>query len=334
MTERAGNRPPGGRRPEPPIRAVPEGASANRIEMRQLHYFVTVAEELHFGRAAAREHIAQSALSQQIQRLERALGVLLIRRTTRHVELTPAGGRFLIEVRQILDHLDRAAVQAQGMTSSASTLHVGVLDEGYEAARPILREIQRRYPELEIHQLQVGVPEQCRLLADGRLDVGIGRAPGASPHIASELFRLDPLGVLVPANHRFAQSSGVPVAALHGETLLLADQQQSPEFNEFVTEVCRAAGFFPALYHGSAQTLRAAADIVTQRRCLLCIPASAASVADGLRWRPLVPSVPRYPWSILWRAQAPSAHVLTLVAIARELSRELGWRDSPEGIAS
>jgi DNA-binding transcriptional LysR family regulator len=333
MSERAVNRPIGWRRPDQPVEAVPDPASANRIELRQLRYFVTVAEELHFGRAAVREHIAPSALSQQVQRLERILGVLLIERTTRHVELTPAGERFLIEVRQILDHVDRAAVLAQGM-ASAPAVRVGVLDEGYEAARPVLREIQDRYPELEIHQLQVGVPEQCRLLAEGRLDVGIGRAPGSAPHIASELFRLDPIGVLVPESHRLARLSGVPVSALHGEALLLANEQHSPEFKRFVVEVCRAAGFFPTLYHGSVQNLRAAVDIVTQRQCLLCVPESAACVATGLLWRPLVPSVPRYPWSILWRAEAPSTQVLTLVAIARELSRKLGWRESPEEIAS
>jgi DNA-binding transcriptional LysR family regulator len=72
------------------------------MELRQLRYFVTLAEELHFGRAAAREHIVQSALSQQLQRLERELGVRLLERTTHHVQLSPAGSAFLIEARQIL----------------------------------------------------------------------------------------------------------------------------------------------------------------------------------------------------------------------------------------
>jgi Bacterial regulatory helix-turn-helix protein, lysR family len=77
------------------------------MELRQLRYFVTLAEELHFGRAAAREHIVQSGLSQQLQRLERHLGVRLLERTTHHVQLTPAGSAFLVEARQILTHLDR-----------------------------------------------------------------------------------------------------------------------------------------------------------------------------------------------------------------------------------
>jgi DNA-binding transcriptional LysR family regulator len=80
------------------------------LELRQLRYFVTLAEELHFGRAAAREHIVQSALSQQLQRLERELGVLLLERTTHYVRLSAAGAAFLIEARQILAQVDRAAV--------------------------------------------------------------------------------------------------------------------------------------------------------------------------------------------------------------------------------
>ena len=83
------------------------------MELRQLRYFVTLAEELHFGRAAAREHIVQSALSQQLQRLERELGVLLLERTTHHVQLSAAGAVFLIDARQILAHVERAAAAAQ-----------------------------------------------------------------------------------------------------------------------------------------------------------------------------------------------------------------------------
>ncbi|MFD1540931.1 LysR family transcriptional regulator [Nonomuraea guangzhouensis] len=78
------------------------------MELRQLRYFVTLAEELHFGRAAAREHIVQSALSQQVRRLERELGVRLLDRSTHHVALTLAGTAFLVEAREILDHVSRA----------------------------------------------------------------------------------------------------------------------------------------------------------------------------------------------------------------------------------
>ena len=322
------------RRSSAPIQAVPDQVSGARIELRQLRYFVTLAEELHFGRAAVREHIAVSSLSAQVRRLERALGVLLVERTTRRVDLTEAGSRFVIEAREILDHVDRAVVLAQGMASAPPALRVGVLDEGYDAIRPVLRAVQARHPELEIHQVQAGVPEQCRLLADGRLDVGVGRLSTTAPTIASELFRLDQLGVLVPADHELARRRGVAVDALGDEILLLADEERAPEFTQFVTELCRSAGFFPRLFHGSVQNLRAAADLVAQRRCVLCTPASRAADSTEVTWRPLMPPAPRYPWSLLWRAQNPSRYVSALVSTARRMSLELGWRESPAEKAS
>ena len=175
------------------------------VELRQLRYFVTLAEELHFGRAAAREHIVQSALSQQLQRLERELGAPLLERTTHHVQLTAAGSAFLLEARQILAHVDRAAAAAHRAARSTPTLRVGTVDASYDSMPTILRQVQARFPDLEIHQVEAGVPEQYMLLVGGRLDIGIGRASLAPPEVASELFRLDPLGVLICQGHRFAR---------------------------------------------------------------------------------------------------------------------------------
>jgi len=298
------------------------------MELRQLRYFITLAEELHFGRAAAREHIVQSALSQQLQRLERELDVVLLDRTTHHVELTPAGSAFLIEARQILAHVERAAVAAQRAASSAPSLRVSIVDASYDSMPQILHQVQQQYPELEIHQIEAGVPEQFRLLADGRLDVGIGRASLAPPEVASELFRLDPLGVLVPEEHRLAASPGVPVARLAAEPLLLAEEQRAPEFNQFVIELCRSVGFVPRLYRGTVESIRAAVDLVAQGRCALCVPASCVVAVPGIVWRPLVAPVSRYPWSVLWRAGDPSEHVRALVASARTLSQKLGWLEA------
>ena len=106
------------------------------MEHRQLRYFVTPVEELHFGGAAACEHIVQSPLSQQLQRLERKLGILLLDRTTHHVQLTPAGSALLVEARQILEHVNRAVLAAQRAGSSTPALRVGVVDPSYDATDP------------------------------------------------------------------------------------------------------------------------------------------------------------------------------------------------------
>ena len=295
------------------------------MELRQLRYFVTVAEELHFGRAAEREHIVQSALSQQVQRLERELGARLLERSTHHVALTAAGAAFLIEARQILAHAARAAEAARSAAGAAAPLRVGIIDSSYDSMPQILHEVQARYPGLVIHQVEASAPEQYRRLADGRLDVGVGRAAGAPPQVASLLFRHDPLGVLVPTGHPFAALEGVSVAALAREPLLLAEEARAPEFNQFTVEMCRAAGFTPAVYRGTVESVRAAAGLVAAGRCLYCVPASCIAALPGITWRPLAEPASSYPWSVLWRAADDSGHVRAVVSCAQAMSKRLGW---------
>jgi DNA-binding transcriptional LysR family regulator len=187
--------------------------------------------------------------------------------------------------------------------------------------------VRERYPDLEMHQVEVGVPEQFRRLVDGRLDVGFGRASLAPPEVAAELFRLDPLGVLVPEGHRLAELPGVPVASLAAEPLLLAEDERAPEFNQFVIELCRSVGFLPSVYPGTVESIRAAVDLIERGRCVVCAPASCVPTVQGIVWGPLVEPVSHYPWSVLWRAGDRSEHIRAVVAGARRLSRELGWLD-------
>src|SRR6201994_6206 len=146
------------------------------MELRQLRYFVTLAEELHFGRAAEREHIVQSALSQQVQRLERELGVRLLERSTHHVSLTAAGAVFLVEARQILAHVDRAAGVARRAEGAAAALRVGIIASRYDSRPQIRDAVQARSPGRVIHQVEASGPGQYQQLIDGRLDGGVGRA--------------------------------------------------------------------------------------------------------------------------------------------------------------
>ena len=298
---------------------------AASMELRQLRYFVTLAEELHFGRAAEREHIVQSALSQQVQRLERELGIRLLERSTHHVALTAAGVVFLVEARQILAHVDRAAQAARSAAGATAPLRVGIVDSSYDSMPQILHEVQARYPDLVINQIEASVPEQYQRLMDGRLDVGVGRAALAPGQIASLLFREDPLGVLVPTDHPFASLDGVSVAELAREPLLLSEEARAPEFNQFTVEMCRAAGFTPTVYQGTVESIRAAADLVAAGRCLYCVPSSCIAALPGTIWRPLTEPASYYPWSVLWRAADDSGHVRTVVSCAQAMSKRLGW---------
>jgi DNA-binding transcriptional LysR family regulator len=295
------------------------------IEFRQLRYFVTLAEELHFGRAAEREHIVQSGLSQQVQRLERELGVKLLERSTHHVQLTRAGVAFLAEARLLLAQAERAVAAAQRAGSPAAALWVGTVDASYDSIPRILREVREQYPSLAVHQVEAGVPEQLTLLSQGRLDVGFGRASLAPAEIASELVRLDPMGVLVAAGHRFAALAAVPVAALAEEPVLLGEDERAPEFNQFVVELCRSVGFTPTVARGTVQSMRAAADLVAQGTCVASTPSSCTRAFPGAVWRPLVDPVAHYPWSLLWRAGDRSEYVQAVRVRTRELARTQQW---------
>jgi DNA-binding transcriptional LysR family regulator len=189
----------------------------------------------------------------------------------------------------------------------------------------ILHEVQARYPGLVIHQVEASVPEQYQQLIDGRLDVGIGRAALAPPQVASLLFRQDPLGVLVPSGHRFAELDSISVAVLAEEPLLLAEEARAPEFNQVTVEMCRAAGFTPTVYGGTVESIRAAADLVAQGRCLYCVPSSCIAALAGTIWRPLTEPASYYPWSVLWRAAETSGHVRAVVSCARAMSQRLDW---------
>ncbi len=271
------------------------------MEFRQLRYFVTLAEELHFGRAAAREHIVQSALSQQVQRLERELGVALVERNTHYVRLTRAGEVLMEEARAVLRMVERAAIAAQEASSDTEVLRVAVGDTSLDSMPQVLRHMQYNHPNLVVHQLEAPVPAQYRMLAEGSLDVGVGRASHAPAGVESEVFRLDPMGVLVSEEHPLSAADAVPVAALAGQPLVLAQDARAPEFNEFVAGMCARARFRPTQYHGSVESVRAAAYLVGQQRCLALVPRSCDLLLPGVRWVRLEPMC-LYPWSLLWRA--------------------------------
>jgi DNA-binding transcriptional LysR family regulator len=299
------------------------------MELRQLRYFVTLSEELHFGRAAAREHIVPSALSQQVRRLEHELRISLVERSTHHVRLTSAGEVLAVEALRILTALDRVVSALRSDTSPDRVLRVAVGDVSLDTMTHILRSVQHAYPDMELHQVEAGLPEQYRLLATGELDIGIGCASLAAPGVASELVRQDRFGVLFPEVHPWVTHNEIPVSWLARERLLMAEDGRAPEFNQLVVQLCRAAGFTPTPYRGTVQSVRAAAELVRQRRCVACAPRSCGPIS-GVRWLPLTEPAAQYPWSIVWRSGDERESRRAVVNCARMLARTLGWLDEIE----
>jgi DNA-binding transcriptional LysR family regulator len=290
------------------------------MEVRQLRYFVAVAEELHFGRAAEREHIVQSALSQQIRLLEREIGVRLLDRNTHQVALTRAGAAFLEEARLLLVRLIRATVIAQRAASEPHVFRVATTDSSYELMPPILEQVQAVDPEVEVHQLEAVVSQQYEMLSSGELDVGIGFASLAPENIASRVYREDPLGVLVSKGHRLADERRIRVSDLEGESLLFGPTGWVPEYDHLIQQMCREAGFSPTPYRGRVQSLNAGVTLVRTADCALCTPMSDWRASQGVRWIPLVDPSVVYPWSLLWRVDDNSPLVDRFIATARRLA--------------
>jgi len=183
------------------------------VHTRRLRYFVTLAEELHFTRAAARLFIAQQTLSSQIRQLEEGVGAQLLRRTTRQVELTPAGEAFLTEARAALEALDRAVGAARATERrAATTISLGFMGSpALELTAPILSEFSRRFPQVSVELNEFGFADPSVGLAEQVVDIGFVRPPIEGPELRYEKLLAEPRVLCVGADHRFAGRESVTV---------------------------------------------------------------------------------------------------------------------------
>ncbi|MBF6066042.1 LysR family transcriptional regulator [Nocardia terpenica] len=218
------------------------------MELRQLRYFVTVAEELHFGRAAERLHIAQPAVSQQVRRLERELRVQLLDRSPRRVRLTEAGLRFLPAARDVLAAADRARATVAGLAGQrAEVFRLGTITGLGERLDTVLDVFAERLPQLQVELVSLPVRERLEHVADGRLDAAFVRSP--SPADSPELEFLpawdDPLMVVLPARHPLAARETVALADLAAVPLRMTERRNHPALVDLVLTACQRAGFEP-----------------------------------------------------------------------------------------
>lgn len=179
------------------------------IELRHLRYFVAVAEELHFGRAAARLNISQPPLSQQIQALELQVGARLLARTNRSVALTAAGRQFLADSRQILSQVDEAAARAERLHHGET----GELRLGFTSSAPFIRAIsqtlssfRRLSPDVHIQTREINTREQIVPLSEGSLDLGLMRNTQLPDTLAWQRVLREPLLAMIHRDHPWQQS--------------------------------------------------------------------------------------------------------------------------------
>lgn len=222
-------------------------ANASRLELRHLRYFCLVADELHFGRAAARLAVSQPALSVQIRQLEEMVGAKLFERHTRAVALTDAGRVLEEAARRILRDVD-AALEA---TRQAHAGEVGVLRVGFgptlmlSTPAHVVRSYRVRYPNVRVDLRELATSEQVEALLRGDLDVGFVRGAEADPRLHVEPFAREPLVIAVNRDHPCARQPRVRVGDLAGDPWVLFPRTIAPQFHDQVIDLCRAAGFTP-----------------------------------------------------------------------------------------
>jgi DNA-binding transcriptional LysR family regulator len=306
------------------------------MELRQLRYFVAVAEELNFSRAAGRMYLSQPALSQQIRKLEHELGVKLFQRTRNRVELTEAGRALLEGARQALvlvEQTARAAREAGGVESSH--LRVGFPEyANHTPVADILQTFQRRYPyvELEEHEtltLQETL-QQVDALRDGTLDVGFLLAPFDSDALALERVLSIELVVAVPTDHPLSARTEVRMRELASEPIILFPRRFHPGCYDYIVDCCKRVGFDPnvvqknepQLYSG-AKTYRMVASGFGV--AIVARPLVSMTRPVGVVFKPLREPSPRLALVAAWRREDPSPNLQAFLEIVRELAPVEVW---------
>ncbi|MFB7911522.1 LysR family transcriptional regulator [Kitasatospora sp. NPDC056076] len=203
------------------------------MELRTLRYFVAVAEELHFGRAATRLHMSQPPLSRAIKRLEAGLGALLLTRSPAGVALTPAGTVLLEEARALLERADRARVRV-GSAAGTAALTIGILGEGTDPAVGRLAAAYRRdHPGIDIRIRDTDLTDPTCGLRAGLVDVALTRAPFDGTALTARTLRTDPVGVVLRADDPLARRDGLRLAELDGRRWFRFPQGTDPAWQSY-----------------------------------------------------------------------------------------------------
>ena len=294
------------------------------MDLRRLRYFIAVAEELHFGRAARRLHISQPPLSQQIQTLEQELGVSLFGRAGHRISLTDAGRELLPRARAVLSQAQAAKTAVQRVGRGES----GVLEIGFTGSLPftpvmprVLHDFRQAYPGVQLQLRELSTREQIERLAEETLDVGFFRP---TQHEKLELLETrvvlrEPLLLALHADNPLARRKRLPLSALEQEPFILYSRTVSTGLHDQILALCLRAGFAPRVVQ-EVHEMPTVIGLVAAGVGLGVVPGSAkASARADVCFVPLSPSVAAPPLALIWRSQDGRPLRRRLEAVTRDV---------------
>lgn len=286
------------------------------MELRQLRYFVTVAEELNFTRAAEKLHLSQPPLSQQIKALEDEMGVELLHRTRREVRLTDAGEVFLLECRSLLDQL-RVAVSTTRRTAAGEigTIHLGMVTSGIFHVLPtIIDRMRRRFPDIDIAVTDMSSLDQINAVLQDKLDIGIVHSTPSRNGLNRFPIFSEQFSIVLPEHHPLAAKIDLEIQDLEGLPIVAFSRERAPALFDAMVATCQDAGFSPSIAHTARNPLTVF-QIVRLGLGVSLVPRSYAKAGvGGVVFREVSHTAGRVQLFAIWRERAPSDLVQKIIA--------------------
>jgi DNA-binding transcriptional LysR family regulator len=294
------------------------------MDLRHLRYFAAVAEERHFGRAAERLHMAQPPLSQAIRRLETELGVRLLHRTTRRVELTAAGNAYLERARAILAEVDDAADLARRVAAGAvGRLVLGCVGSATYSVLPALsRRLSAELPGVDFSfRGEMLAPDQAEALRSGAVDVALLRPAVVDSTLTTHGLRRDRLVVALPADHALAALRRVRAVDLAGTDLIVHSAERRSVMYGVVLRLLSDAGVEPRVRHEVGETSTLVTLVAGGLGAAVVPEPVAALTLPGVVYRPLVEPAADIELAVAHRADRTEPHLVRAVEVVRQLLR-------------
>lgn len=293
------------------------------MEFRHLRYFLVLADELHFGRAARRLSISQPPLSTNIQQLEASVGAVLFTRNSKSVQLTEAGRAFVPQARALLDQAQHAARHARDVADGmAGSLQVGFVGTMlYRGLPGLLRRFQTQHPQLRLTLKELSSSDQLIELAHGRLDVGFVHTTRVPPGLSQILVSSQPFVACLPSEHVLAGQVGpLDPALLRGEPFATVSPAVSPDYHDRIVALCNGCGFSPDVRYELRHWL-SVVSLVAQGLGVAIVPqAMAHSVLPGAVFVPLATPTGNYDTYCLWNAARDTVAIAGFLAVVRQPS--------------